>query len=166
MAIRCIRVLAGVVTLILMSVSAVHADAMQGTIDGEQRTWHILERQGQSSASFSEIGPDAVSFTVQGHRAERFETQGALSINFMLMNGQPMGGAEVAYFPGRRMFPHYNTNDAPGLELDEIVIDGDRARVSGRFRGEFVHVESMTAGEDPDNTIPVDVHFDVTALRQ
>lgn len=160
------RMLGGMAMLALLSGPVAYADTLKGSIDGEQRTWHILERQGQSSASFSEIGPNAVSFTVQGHRAQRFETQGSLSINFMLMNGQPMGGAEVAYFPGRRMFPHYNTNDAPGLELDEIVIDGDRARVSGRFRGELVHVESITAGEDPDNTVHVDVRFDVTALRQ
>jgi hypothetical protein len=165
MTISCIRMLVGVVTLMLFSVF-VHADTMQGSIDGEQRTWHIIERHGESSASFNEIGPNAMSFTIQGHRAQRFETQGTLSINFLVMSGQLMEGAEVAYFPGPRTFPHYNAHDAPGLELDELVIDGDWARVSGRFRGELVHVESITAGEDPDDTIQVEVRFDVIALRQ
>lgn len=165
MAIRCIGMLVCVVTLMLLAVPA-HAETMQGSIDGEQRTWYILERHGDSSATFREVAPNIVSITIQGHRAQRFETEGTLVINFVLMNGQPMEGDGVSYFPGPRTFPHYTTHDAPGLELDEIVIDGDQARVSGRFRGELVHVESITAGEDPDDTIHVDVSFDVTALKQ
>lgn len=146
--------------------TAAHADTFEGTIDGEPRQWHILEYEGESTASFSEdFGMLDVS--LQGHAEQRFTTQGTLSINFTLMDSQLIDEPEVMYLPESSMFPNYMAVEGSGqLTLDHYTVDGDTARFSGRYEGELMRYESMRDEPNADDTISVDVRFDIEASRE
>lgn len=162
---RLIRHVTVALPLIVASCGLAFADTMEGVLGGEERQWQIIDRGGASTANFREIAPRMVQFSLQGHRGERFETEGSLSINFMAMNGVVSGPVEVSYFPASRMFPSY-AGRGNEVEIERLEVDGDRASVQGRFRGTLHHVEGIGATEDPDDTLDIDIHFDLTARRQ
>ena len=143
----------------------VMANEISGTLDGEPHEWHVLSEGGASTANFSEFMPGMVNVTVQGHREERYETQGTLSINFMVMQGAP-DNASVTYFPESRLTPHYGTEEEVPIEIEALEIDGDGGRVKGRIATSLPYLESMTTEYDHDNAIEIDVTFDVVLVRE
>lgn len=137
----------------------------QGTLGGESREWTILEQAGQSTASFGELMPGMVTVTIQGHDGPRFSVQGALSISFMTMNEQ-IGDLEVMYFPESAMLPHYTSIEPTGLEIERFEVEGDTARLAGRYRGTLRYMEAFGATPDPARSLEVDVRFDLEAARE
>ncbi|HSP56867.1 MAG TPA: hypothetical protein VLO12_01015 [Halomonas sp.] len=162
------RVMAGalMVTGLGLCVGQAMAKEISGTLDGEANEWHVLSHSEGSTASFSEIAPGMLNVTVQGHREDRYETQGTLSIDFMVMQGSP-SQASVTYFHESGLTPHYGTKEEVPIEIETLEIgDGDTGRVTGRVATSLAYVESMTVGHDQDNTLDIDVNFDVTLTRQ
>lgn len=143
----------------------VMANEISGTLDGEPHEWHVLSEGGMSTANFSEFMPGMVNVTVQGHREARFETQGTLSIDFMVMQGTP-SEASVTYFHESGLTPHYGTEEEVPIEIEELETDGDSGRVKGRVATSLAYVESMMAGHDHDNVMEIDVTFDVELVRE
>ncbi|UYV18646.1 hypothetical protein K1Y77_14450 [Halomonas qaidamensis] len=141
------------------------ADEISGTLDGEPKEWHIVTHSEGSTANFSELMPGMVNVTVQGHREPRFETQGTLSISFIVMNGDT-GDASVSYFPESGMLPHYGTEQDVPIEIALLEIDGDTGRVKGRVATSLAYVASMTEEHDHSNTMGIDVSFDATLVRE
>ncbi|MCA1769604.1 MAG: hypothetical protein LC652_06485 [Halomonas sp.] len=136
------------------------ANEISGTLNGEPHEWHVLSEGDMSTASFSEFMPGMINVTVQGHRNDRYETQGTLSIDFMVMQGQP-GDASVSYFHESGLTPHYGTEEDVPIEIDTLEIDGDSGRARGRVVTSLAYLESMQAAYDHDNAMEVDVSFDV-----
>lgn len=141
------------------------ADEISGTLDGEPKEWHVVTHSEGSTANFGELMPGMMDVTIQGHREQRFETQGTLSINFMVMNGVS-GDASVSYFPEDGIMPHYGTEEEVPIEIELLDIDGDSGRVKGRIATSLAYVASMTEGHDHSNTIDIDVSFDVALARE
>jgi hypothetical protein len=152
--------------LLLMPLIVAGADRIEGQIDGDPRSWHVLEFEGDSTATFHEFGHGMVSVSIQGHQEPRFQVQGTISIDFAMMGNQVLGGAEVAYFPEPSMVPNY-TNDGEGrFELLRSDISGPEARFEGRFAGTLARTERMGDEPNPGDTIEVELYFDVTAKRE
>ncbi|AGA35320.1 hypothetical protein TVNIR_3692 [Thioalkalivibrio nitratireducens DSM 14787] len=142
------------------------SDRVEGQIDGDARSWHVLEFEGESTATFHEFSHGMIGVSIQGHQAPRFQVQGTISIDFTIMNDQVLDGAEVAYFPERSMTPNYANGGDGRFELLTSDLSGPDARFEGRFVGTLVRFERMDDVPDPDDTIEVELYFDVTATRE
>ncbi|WP_083007443.1 hypothetical protein [Halomonas sp. GT] len=141
------------------------ADEISGTLDGEPKEWHVVTHSEGSTANFSELMPGMMNVTVQGHREPRFETQGTLSISFIVMNGNA-GDASVSYFPESGMMPHYGTEQDVPIDIELLDVDGDTGRVEGRVATSLAYLASMSEDYDHSNTMDLDVSFDVTLVRE
>ena len=141
------------------------ANEIRGTLDGEPHEWHVLSEGDMSTANFSELMPGMVNVTVQGHREARYETQGTLSISFMVMQGAP-SEASVTYFHESGLTPHYGTESDVPIELEVLELEGDSGRAKGRVSTSLAYVESMQSSHDAANSIDLDVEFDVTLVRE
>lgn len=157
--------LALAVTGLAAATGASADEILRGTLDGEQRQWHVLVAHGQSTTYFQdETG--YLDVTIQGHAEPRFATKGALSISMLAMGGQPPDEADVMYFPEAGMLPNYNSDGQHGeLELARFTIDGDELRVTGRYRGTLGYVETIGPRAAPTRVMEVDVEFDLIVPR-
>lgn len=155
-------VLSGLLITVLLTPA--HADTLQGLIDNEAYSWHVLQQGDTSTATFAELSPGMLSVTLQGHAEQRYATQGTLSINFTLMDGEVLADPEVAFFHSERMRPHYASDGAPeSWQLNVQEVDGDSGRFAGRYQG--VLQLMGTADETQPESIAVDIEFDVQAQR-
>ncbi len=148
-----------------LSAGQAMASEVRGTLDGEPREWHVVTHSQGSTASYHELMPGMLSVTIQSHREEKFETQGTLSIGFMVMQGQP-GNASVTYFHESGMTPHFGTEEDVPIELEVLEFDGETGRVKGRVATSLAYVESMMTEHDHDNVVEIDVTFDVELVRE
>jgi len=165
---RPILLTAAAVTAGLLLASPAAADSFQGTLDGKAHTWHILETDGRSTASFSVL-PHGTTFTIQGHADEDrgFSTKGTLAINFTQDDeGQMLSEPEVTFFPSDGLFPNYSSDGSGDWELNTLDIDGDTASIVGTFHGTLNKVEAPGSDADAEDAIEVELEFDVTARRQ
>ncbi|PAU72129.1 hypothetical protein ACSTAY_16285 [Vreelandella alkaliphila] len=150
---------------LMLVATPVLADEISGTLDGEPKEWHVVTHSQGSTANFSEMMPGIMNVTVQGHREPRFETQGTLSISFIVMSGDA-GDASVSYFPESGILPHYGTEQDVPIDIELLDVDGDTGRVKGRVATSLAYVASMSDDYDHSNTMDVDVSFDVTLVRE
>lgn len=141
------------------------ADEISGTLDGEPKQWHVVTHSEGSTAYISEIMPNMIKVTVQGHREAHYETQGTLSIDFMVMNGVA-SSASVSYFPESSMLPHYGTEQEVPIEIELLDVDSDPGRVKGRMITSLAYIASMSEDYDHSNTLDVDVSFDVALTQE
>ena len=151
----------------LLGTAPAMANTLEGTLDGEQRKWTILEgRGGQSSASYNEIAPGMLTISIQGAEGKKFAVKGSLGISMTLMQGTPVGPPEVSYFPEKKMLPNYSASKAESWEFKTAPAGNDTMKVRGHYRGTLTRVEAI--GQDPkaDDTMKVDVRFDVLARKQ
>lgn len=153
---------AGAMTLVAAQALA---DEIRGTLDGEEREWHVVTHAQGSTANYHELMPGMLGVTIQAHREEKFATQGTLSIDFMVMQGTP-GAASVTYFPENSLTPHYGTETEVPVEFEVLELEGDSGRAKGRVSTSLAYVESMQSSPDADNSIDLDVEFDVTLVRE
>jgi hypothetical protein len=134
---------------------------LRGVLDGEQKQWQVLESQGQSTAYFSDSG-GYLDITLQGHEDARFSTKGAVSISMLAMDGRLPDEAEVIFFPEATLLPNYNSDGQDGeLELTRFERNGDRLRISGRYRGTLGYVESARQRGEATRHMEVDIEFDL-----
>jgi len=68
------------------------SDRIEGQIDGDARSWHVLEFEGESTAASHEFSHGMIGVSIRGHQEPRFQVQGTISIDFTIMNGQALGG--------------------------------------------------------------------------
>ncbi|WP_433924318.1 hypothetical protein ACN06F_16350 [Vreelandella sp. 21] len=150
---------------LMLVATPVLADEISGTLDGESKEWHVVTHSEGSTANFSELMPGMMDVTIQGHREPKFETQGTLSISFIVMNGDT-GDASVSYFPENGMLPHYGTEQDVPIDIELLDIDGDTGRVKGRVVTSLAYLASMSDDYDHSNTMDIDVSFDATLVRE
>ena len=144
----------------LLLASPLAANTLEGQIDGEARSWYVLQSRDASTASFQEIMPGLLNYTIQGHATERFSTEGTISLQFTEMQGQ-VQPPEVTYFPFPRMRPHYGEAELGDWTLDvQDNADGSK-QLSGHVQAELTLVGE--ADGTPER-ITVKIHFDVAAL--
>jgi len=142
------------------------SDRIEGQIDGDPRSWHALKFEGESTATFHKFSRGMIGVSIQAHQEPRFQVQGTISIDFAIMNDQVLGGAEVAYFPGPSIVPSYANEGGGRFELPTSDISGPEAWFAGRFEGSLIRFERMDDVPNPDDTIEVELYFDVTAKRE
>ncbi|OYD23355.1 hypothetical protein [Oceanimonas baumannii] len=141
------------------------ANELAGTLDGKQHNWHILEHQQGSTANFSEIMPGMYSVSIQGHRQNKYETKGTLTIDFMIMQGKA-NTASVTYFPESTLTPHYGTKEEVSIQLDVLELNGDTGRASGSVETSLLYVENLQTEHNPNNKLQADIRFDVTLQKE
>ncbi|SDU19735.1 hypothetical protein [Halopseudomonas salegens] len=148
----------------LLSSTAVLADTIEGTLDGEPQTWHVVKQDGASTAGFSELGPGMLNVSLQAHVEKRFATQGTLNISFVLMNGELISPPEASYFHTNRFMPNYGNQDTPKhWELSVSEVEGDSAHFVGQYQGTLT-LQGTPEGDEPDS-LELTVDFDVRAIR-
>ena len=152
----------GLVGLLLSSPAV--ADTIEGTLNGEPRTWHVFKQGGSSTANFSELVPGMQTVTLQGHVDDEFATQGTVSIGFTLMNGEMVSPPEASYFHTGKFVPNYGNQDTPRQwDLSVREIDGNTMHFAGQYAG-TLKLQGKPTGDEPE-TIELDVTFDVNAVR-
>lgn len=151
----------------LLGTAPAVANTLKGTLNGEQREWTIIEaRGGQSTASYDEIGPGMVNISIQGVEGKSYAVQGSLTLSMTLMQGKPVMPPEVAFFPEKKMLPNYSESQPDDWKLETEPVGDGTMKVRGHYRGTLTRVEAI--GQDPkaDDTMKVDVRFDVLARKQ
>lgn len=147
-------------TLALLLAPLAVANELTGTLNGEQHSWHILEHEQGSTANFSELMPGMYSVSIQGHRQNKYETKGTLTIDFMVIQGK-VNTASVTYFPESSLTPHYGTKEEVPIQLDVLELNNENGRASGNVKTTLMYVENLQTEHNPNNTMEIDVSFDV-----
>lgn len=156
--------LSATLTLSLIAFNA-NANTLQGTLNGEEQSWHILQKDDMSTASYTELSPGMLTVTLQGHSEQRYAVKGTLSVNFTMMNGQMIGNSEVTYFPTKKFMQNYSNQDKPAhWELEIKQAEGDRMRFTGRYKGTLNYTGKPSDGQS--ESMDIDVNFDITATPQ
>ena len=151
-------------TVILLP-NSVFADTMEGSLNGEPHSWHVLKQGNSSTASYSELSPNMLTVTLQGHAEQQFATQGTVSINFTMMNGELISPPEVSYFHTGRFMPNYGSQETPEhWELSVSNIDGDSAHFVGRYKNTLV-LQGKPVSDEPDS-VDLVVEFDLRASKE
>jgi len=151
--------------LFLGAASLALADELSGTIDGEKKTWEIVEIPNDSLVSYTEMGPGLQTFSIRGVNEERSPIKGGLTIGFIVINGSP-STPSVTYHHTNRMFPHYGNLQGGQLEIDTLEIEGDTARIVGSIKGQLQYLETMNSGSVEGEDIPVNLNFNVEAMKK
>ncbi|WP_418139459.1 hypothetical protein AB9R84_13290 [Oceanimonas smirnovii] len=152
-------------TLALLLAPLAVANELTGTLNGEQHSWHILEHEQGSTANFSELMPGMYSVSIQGHRQNKYETKGTLTIDFMVIQDK-VNTASVTYFPESSLTPHYGTKEEVPIQLDVLELNNENGRASGSVKASLLYMESLQAGHNPDNNLQADIRFDVTLQKE
>ncbi|MFH7564783.1 hypothetical protein [Oceanimonas smirnovii] len=152
-------------TLALLLAPLAVANELTGTLNGEQHSWHILEHEQGSTANFSELMPGMYSVSIQGHRQNKYETKGTLTIDFMVIQDK-VNTASVTYFPESSLTPHYGTKEEVPIQLDVLELNNENGRASGSVKASLLYMESLQAGHTPDNNLQADIRFDVTLQKE
>ena len=151
----------------LIGAAPTMANTLEGTLNGEQREWTIIEaRGGQSTASYSEIAPGMVNISIQGVEGKKYAVKGSLTLSMTLMQGKPVTPPDVAFFPETKMLPNYSESKPESWEIKTEPAKDGTMKVRGHYRGTLTRVEAI--GQDPktDDTMKVDVRFDILARKQ
>jgi hypothetical protein len=144
----------------------VQADSVRGSVDGEEREWHVLTGEDGKTVNFSELSAGIYQVAVQAHRQARYELEGSVSVTFTLMDGAVLD-ASAMYFPQPGMLPHYALEDAGGgLSIEQVDFTGETGRLAGRFEGTLAYRASMFSELDESNTVALVVEFDVNPTRE
>ncbi|AFT69135.1 hypothetical protein B5T_00851 [Alloalcanivorax dieselolei B5] len=158
-----LRHLIGVISLAVVlpvSVESAWADTLEGVLEGESLSWHVLHADDASTASFFSIAPGMTSYQIQGHREERFSVAGSISLSFTVMNGKLLAEPEVSFFPEKKLFPMYS-NEGQGKLTIEHLENGGVPRAKGRYQGTLVRLEGVGKDADRSDTLTLDLLFDV-----
>lgn len=138
---------------------------LHGTLSGENKSWTILEKNGRSTATFIEIAPDLWRFSIQGNVGEKLTIKDSLSMTFTVI-GDTVQPATVSFFPKSAMTPVYTVQGSMELELEHLQVEGDSARIAGRFHDHLPYQDTQDTDPDTSMAIELDVEFDITAVRK
>lgn len=142
------------------------SDTIAGVLDGEEREWFILERDGDSNAGFIDMGGgyrvDILGFV----DPEAWVAQEGLSIGMTIVDGE-VTEFDVHHLVGPTALPPVYTAEGGevSLILESFEVEGAVARVAGRVEGRLAWQESLEAEPDLDAGLDLSVAFAVEAER-
>ncbi len=148
------------------------AGALRGQANGSEMTWHLADLGDRSGSYWADMGTlhQVTVFAFPG--TDGLSLEGALEFSLTLdSRDDPMRsiGAQVAFFPeaGQPPFAVPPTREgAVEVTLDESVISGRSLRLRGRLVTPLQRlVDGDTARFDPDDTMEIELEFDVTVDR-
>lgn len=149
---------------------------IEGTIDGENRTWYTLEYASEEgldgTAWLNNYGNDVFTMMfleVQAHDEPRYKTQGTLTLGGSLTQDLAdcpcvLGEPDIMYFTSTSMFADvFTTIDAELIIESAEAADDGTIRLVGTFTALLGFVENALQGTDPDpeSTILVEGSFDL-----
>ncbi len=149
--------------------STAASQTITGTVDGEARSWHVLEHDGTLSARFEDQGM-FTNVTIMGFAdpADPTKLEGALEI-MLVLQGQPGAmtalDAELLYMAGgrARLYLPDPDGEGPELTLRETRAEGEGLYLSGRIKAEVHRVVRLATEElDLDDSHRIEADFDVT----
>ena len=68
------------------------SDRIEGQTDSDARSWHVLEFEGESTATFHDFSHGMVGVSVQENQKPGFQVQGTTSIDFTIMDDEMLDG--------------------------------------------------------------------------
>ncbi|PMR75184.1 hypothetical protein C1H69_10915 [Billgrantia endophytica] len=142
------------------------AERLEGVLDGKEREWFILRHEGDSTATFTDLGGmhtiDVVGFV----DPDSWNSRDSLSISMTLMDGE-VTDYDVLYLIGTSAMPPLYTSEEADVRLllESFDVDGNTARVVGRVEGTLAL--QATLGEEPslEEGVDIAVTFDIEASR-
>ncbi len=174
-----------VATVLLLAVPAAPAYAqpfeeiglIEGTIDGEPRTWYALsyrddEGTVDGTAHYQIWFERMFDLEIQAHPEPRFAVEGTLSVRGSSWDGVPsdcpcvLNDPEVSYWSGSSMFDdvYMIDHDAPDVDvtLDLFEPVGDDAyRAEGSFRAVLFRYAGFLDEADLDDSLTVEGTFTI-----
>lgn len=149
---------------------------IEGTIDGEARTWYALEYQSDEgtdgTAWLRDLGNEVFTMMlveVQAHDEPRYKIEGTLTLGGSLSRALDtcpctLSEVEVLYFPTSSMFTdvYHSLQAELVVERAEPAHDGT-VHITGTFTAELGLVEDVMQGTEPDpeRAITVEGRFDL-----
>ena len=142
---------------------------IEGAVGDQSGPWHALSmtHQGEtvSTASWSAVMGDLISYSIQGHEGDSFSVANSISVDLTLSGGRSYDPT-VAWFPEASLAPNYmSVEDSVTVTFDSMEENGDEVRVSGTAKGEvFLHA-SMMGEPDMSDSRPVDLRFEAVLSK-
>lgn len=136
---------------------------VNGSLDGEQRTWHVLEHRSEEGTESSStmgampgFGGESYILDVQAHSEERFSVEGALHFSGMLdsLEGCPceLTFTDSMYWTTTSMFDEvYRALESSVVVESVAQVEDGIYRLTGRFSARLGFMESAMQ-EEPDAT--------------
>lgn len=142
------------------------AGSVTGLLDGQEREWLIVREEGDSTATFTELG-DHIKIELVGYvQGDVGQTRESLSLSIILVEGV-VTGFDVLHPISTTAMPPVFTSEGAAVELtlDTFEVSGSQARVAGSVEGTLALQTEL--GEDAvmDEGVAIAVEFDVEALR-
>ena len=142
------------------------AGSVAGLLDGQEREWLIVREEGDSTATFTELG-DHIKIELVGFvEGDVGQARESLSLSIIVVEGA-VTGFDVLHPISTTAMPPVFTSEGAAVELtlDTFEVSGSRARVAGSVEGTLALQTEL--GEDAvmDEGVAIAVEFDVEALR-
>lgn len=142
---------------------AAAAGPFSGTVDGEARSWHVLQVDGAPSAGFSDGWMTQVEIFGFPQPGDAGNVTGALEISLSLMNDAVAGVSVVYYAEGTRGLYTTDDEDAVQVTVTELRSEGDTLHLQGTVEAELYRMASLFSEElDYDDSLAVTARFDLT----
>ena len=156
--------------LLLTPLASAGEEIIQGTVDGEARTWERFGSAGDGPAFFADLPANARLYNLHGFEdGASHDPQGSMLLSVSKM-GERVASVELGYYEESRTGPDYLANQQVGqldYEFETLSVENDTARITGRITGELHFVEDALREEyDESRTRSVDIVFDTTLPRQ
>ena len=152
-------------TALALSLAALPAlaDSFSGSVDGEARTWHVLEVDGTASAAWSDGFIRQVELFGFPQPGDAGDITGALEISLSL-TGEVVAGASVVYYAeGTRGLYTTDDEEAIRVSLSELRAEGDLLHLGGTLEAELFRMVSRATEElDHDDSRRVAASFELT----
>ena len=140
--------------------------SMTGLLDGQEREWLIVREEGDSTATFTELG-DHIKIELVGFvEGDVAQTRESLSLSITLDEGA-VTGFDVLHSIGTTAMPPVFTSEGAAVELtlDAFEVSGNQAWVAGSVEGTLALQTELGADAVMDEGVAIAVEFDAEAVR-
>src|SRR5690554_6598088 len=140
--------------------------SMTGLLDGQEREWLIVREEGDSTATFTELG-DHIKIELVGFvEGDVGQARESLSLSIIVVEGA-VTGFDVLHPISTTAMPPVFTSEGAAVELTLVTfeISGNQARVVGSVEGTLALQAELGKDAVMDEGIAIAVEFDTEALR-
>lgn len=142
------------------------AGSVTGLLDGQEREWLIVREEGDSTATFTELG-DHIKIELVGFvEGDVGQARESLSLSIIVVEGA-VTGFDVLHPISTTAMPPVFTSEGAAVELTLVTfeISGNQARVVGSVEGTLALQAELGKDAVMDEGIAIAVEFDTEALR-
>lgn len=142
------------------------AGSVAGLLDGQEREWLIVREEGDSTATFTELG-DHIKIELVGFVEDDVgQVRESLSLSIIVVEGV-VTGFDVLHPISTTAMPPVFTSEGAAVELtlDTFEVSGNQARVAGSVEGTLALQTKLGKDAVMDEGVAIAVKFDTEAMR-